>query len=102
MFDFIKRKNTNKIEDGVTYIKSISLSSINDVSPVKDEMREGNIVILNLSMLVKRNNSRQNIELKHIIEELTYFSKMNNGEIAQLGKNYLILTPGPEIQFHKN
>ena len=101
MFDFLKRRNIKNGGESVKYIKSISLSSINEISPVKEEMKEGNIVILNLSRFVKKNNGRNKFELRHIIEELTYFSKLINGEIAQLGLDYLILTPGPEIQFNK-
>ena len=101
MFEFLKRRNINKVGDGVKYIKSISLSSISEISPVKEEIKAGNIVILNLSKFVKKNNGRNKFELRHIIEELTYFAKLNNGEIAQLGLDYLVLTPGPDIQFHK-
>ena len=101
MFDFLKRRGIKKEREEVKYIRSFSLSSINEISPVKEEMKEGNIVILNLSKFVKKNNGRNKFELRHIIEELTYFSKLNHGEIAQLGVDYLILTPGPEIQFYK-
>ena len=100
MFDFLKRKTEKNSGESVKYIKSISLSNISEIPPVKEEMKEGNIVILNLSKFIK-NNGRKKFELRHIIEELTYFSKLNNGEIAQLGLDYLILTPGPEIQFYK-
>ncbi|MHA1783678.1 MAG: cell division protein SepF [Candidatus Helarchaeota archaeon] len=102
MFNFLKRKNMKKNKERVKFIKSISPSSPTDISPITNEMKEGNIVILNLNKFLKGNNGRYNVELEHFVRELTYFSKLNNGEIAQLGRNYLILTPGPEIQFFKN
>ena len=99
MFDFLRRKT--KDDESIKFIKSMTVFDISDIDSVSNEMKEGNIVILNLSRFIERNNGRMNTMLKRIIEQLSYFSKVYYGEMAQLGKNYVVMTPGPQVQFWK-
>jgi len=99
MFNFLKRKKEN--DESIKFIKSMTIFELNDIESVSKEMKEGNIVILNLARFIEKNNGRMNTMLKRILEQLTYFSKVYYGDMAQLGKNYIIMTPGPQVQFWK-
>jgi len=97
MFDFLRRKKKN--DESIKFIKSMTIFEINDIESVSNEMKEGHIVILNLARFIEKKNGRTNTILKRILEQLTYFSKVYYGDMAQLGKNYVIMTPGPKVQF---
>jgi SepF-like predicted cell division protein (DUF552 family) len=70
------------------YIKPVSVMSEEDVKPIEDELSRRNIVLLDITELNKRPNTRDNIvkELKRYIENL-------NGDIGQIDETRIIITP---------
>ncbi|MFX0096461.1 MAG: cell division protein SepF [Candidatus Hodarchaeota archaeon] len=74
------------------YIKSISLYGLDDVPAIANELEEGNILVLNVSPLVHKGDSATN-ELKRTVDRLRGLCRSLRGDIAQLGDNYIIVTP---------
>ncbi|MFX1301699.1 MAG: cell division protein SepF, partial [Promethearchaeota archaeon] len=58
-----------------------------------DEVRKGNLVVLDVSPLVQQGTELQ-LQLKRAVEQLRAVCISIDGDIAQLGNRYIILTPG--------
>ena len=71
------------------YIKSQTLSSLEDLDSVKDEIISGNIVIVRLGPLAEKSTE----DVKKAVSELYDFSQQIGGDIARLGEERIILTP---------
>lgn len=71
------------------YIKSMQLLSVADVQKVVNELRKGNIVILNIETLA----SKDAIELKRAIEQLKGITSGIGGDIAAITDERVIVTP---------
>ncbi len=74
------------------YIKSIPLYGLDDVPSIASELEDGNILVLNVSPLVGKDNSATR-ELKRTVDRLRGLCRSLRGDIAQLGNNYIIVTP---------
>ncbi|MFX1485949.1 MAG: cell division protein SepF [Promethearchaeota archaeon] len=74
------------------YIKSIPLYGLDDVPSIASELEDGNILVLNVSPLVRKDDSATR-ELKRIVDRLRGLCRSLRGDIAQLGSNYIIVTP---------
>ncbi len=70
------------------YIKPVSLVSEDDVKPIEEELAKKNILLLDMTELNKRPNTRSNIvsELKRYVDKI-------NGDIGQLDANRVLVTP---------
>ncbi|MCD6380798.1 MAG: cell division protein SepF [Candidatus Odinarchaeota archaeon] len=81
-----------RTEEGVTFVKSISLVSLSDVEPLGDELKRGNILIVNLDPLLQRASGQK--EVDRVVARLKGIIKLVGGDIAQI-KNlpYVIMTP---------
>ncbi|MHA1506614.1 MAG: cell division protein SepF [Candidatus Asgardarchaeia archaeon] len=79
-------------EEGVTFVKSISLVSLSDIEPLGDELKKGNILIVNLDPLLQRASGQK--EVDRVVARLKGIIKLVGGDIAQI-KNlpYIIMTP---------
>jgi len=71
------------------YLKTISLSDLSDVKYVEEELKHGNIVILNIYPLVEESP----VNCKRAIERLRAICKVLNGNMRSLGGQYIIITP---------
>lgn len=71
------------------YLKAIPLRKYEDIGLIQIELKAGNIVITNISLL-----ARDNIDdLKKAIVTLSQFVTQIEGDIARLGEDRVVLTP---------
>lgn len=83
-------ENVDVLHEGADrFVKPIALESEGDVSVVENELTRGNIILLNFAPI-----SKQQTRLRNIIGELKGYIVKINGDIARIGNETLILTPG--------
>ncbi|MFH0927624.1 MAG: cell division protein SepF [Candidatus Micrarchaeota archaeon] len=70
------------------YVKPISLESESDVSVVLEELKQKNLVLLNVSGM-KRNTAK----LKMIVDNIKAHIHKINGDIARIDEDKILLTP---------
>lgn len=70
------------------YVKPISLQSEADISIVEEELKQKNLVLLNITPIA-RNPPR----LKSAISKLREFVAEINGDIARIDEDKILLTP---------
>src|SRR5208282_1959331 len=71
------------------YVKAYPLREPTDVSRIKAEIIEGNILIVKITPIAKRSVE----ETKSAISELMSFIKSIQGDIARLGEERIVMTP---------
>jgi hypothetical protein len=71
------------------YVKAYPLREPTDVSRIKAEIIEGNILIVKITPIAKRSVE----ETKLAISELMAFIKSIQGDIARLGEERIVMTP---------
>ncbi len=85
---------TNTIDPII--VKSIDLNALVDVQEAGNELRDGNIVILNISPLMDEDPN----ELKKAIDQLRGIAREINGDVGRLSESRVIATPElVEIEF---
>lgn len=70
------------------YVKPVSISSEADVKAIQDEVAKKNIILLDITELNKRPNTRNAVvaALKAFVEKL-------NGDIGQIDATRILITP---------
>jgi SepF-like predicted cell division protein (DUF552 family) len=68
------------------------LTSLADVTPISEEVKRGNVVILDIEPLTKGASDLMT-QLKRAVDQLRAVCYSVGGDIGQLGKQYIILTP---------
>ena len=71
------------------FLKAIPLVNLNDIDLIKSEVDEGNIVILKITPLAKKDID----DLKETVNKLKDYILRIGGDIARLGEERIILTP---------
>jgi len=71
------------------YVKSMTLQSLADVRGVSDELRVGNIVILDIAPLMDRDPA----DLKRAVDQLRGICEGIGGDIGRLTESRVIATP---------
>ncbi len=80
------------------YVKSTELRSLVDIQEVADELRNGNIMILDISTLMNQDPA----ELKRAIDQLKGICQAIGGDVGRLTESRVIATPKyVHIQFKK-
>lgn len=80
------------------YVKSMDLQSLVDVQEAADELRAGNLVILDITSLMNQDPA----ELKRAIDQLKGIAQGVGGDIGRLTESKVIATPKfVRIQFKK-
>ena len=80
------------------YVKSMDLQSLVDVQDAADELRAGNVVILDITPLMNQDPT----ELKRAIDQLKGIAQGVGGDIGRLTESKVIATPKfVRIQFKK-
>ena len=74
------------------FIRSRTLESLDDVPFVVNQIREGNIVLLDISRL-NNGNEQTHLELKRIIERVRGETRSYGADIALVNDACLIVTP---------
>ncbi len=91
-------RGTSKFELEPIYIKSMELHSLVNVQEVSDELRAGNIMILDISSLMNQDP----VELKRAIDQLKRICQTIGGDIGRLTESKVIATPKfVNIQFKR-
>ncbi len=76
-------------DDADAYVKPMVLSVPEDVDLVVNEMRMGNIVLLNIGDLSKRNA----IKLKEYVGRIKQYVMELDGDIARISADRVLITP---------
>jgi len=76
-------------ENADAYVKPLFLKANTDLKMIAKELKDGNLVLLNVSDLVKRNP----IRLKEQVGKLRRFVEDIDGDVARISEDQLILTP---------
>lgn len=71
------------------YVKSMELRSLVDVQEVADELRTGNIMVLDISMLMNQDPA----ELKRAIDQLKGICQAIGGDVGRLTESKVLATP---------
>ena len=74
------------------FIRSKKLESLSDVPYVVDEIKEGNIVLLDISSL-NNGNEQKHLELRRIIERIRGATKGYQADLALVNDDCMIVTP---------
>jgi hypothetical protein len=77
------------VEDADAYVKPVSLSSEEDSNMVIEELRKGNIILLNIGDLSKRNA----IKLRELVNSIKSAAEEINGDIARISTERILVTP---------
>lgn len=71
-------------------IKPTILEDFEDIKPILDDLRHGNIVVL---VNIKPLKDKDLVELKRAINKLKKTTEAVNGEIAGFGDDYIVVCP---------
>lgn len=85
--DVGKEKGIGRLEP--VYVKSMELSSLIDVQEVSNELRAGNIIVLDIGTLMNQDPA----ELKRAIDQLKGICRAIGGDIGRLTESKVIATP---------
>lgn len=77
------------VEEADVWVKSYMLEDTEDVMAIGEDLSKGNIVILNVEPLYKRNA----IKLKQAVSRIKDHARGIDGDIARLSEYKLLLTP---------
>jgi len=72
-----------------TYLKAMPLKTLADVENVKNEVKNGNIIILRVTPLATKSID----DVKNAVNELTQFAESIGGDIARLGEERVVICP---------
>lgn len=91
MDDFLNNMDMDEEEeeDIDFYVKPINLQSNNDIETVINELKERNIVVLDIEGISKRNVQRA----KQFIGQLKMYIQDKGGDLAMISKSKLLLVP---------
>jgi Uncharacterized conserved protein len=70
------------------YVKPVTITSERDIELIEQEISKKNIILLDISELNKRPNTRNTI-----IGNLKTFVEKINGDIGQINENRVLITP---------
>ncbi|NUN11873.1 cell division protein SepF [Candidatus Micrarchaeota archaeon] len=70
------------------YVKPIALQTESDLRVVEEELRNRNIVLMNIQPVL-----RNPTKFKDMVNRLKDFVKANNGDIARIDEDKILLTP---------
>ncbi len=72
-----------------TYLKAMPLRELADLENVKNEVKNGNIVILRITPLASKSIE----DVKQAVDQLYAFAESINGDIARLGEERIVICP---------
>jgi SepF-like predicted cell division protein (DUF552 family) len=74
---------------GKTYLKAMPLRDLSDLDAIKNEVKNGNILILRITPLANKSIE----DVKHAVNELYEFAESIGGDIARLGEERVVICP---------
>ena len=72
-----------------TYLKAMPLRDLSDLEDIKNEVKNGNILILRITPLASKSIE----DVKHAVNELYEFAESIGGDIARLGEERVVICP---------
>ena len=75
-----------------TYLKAMPLRDLADLEVIKEDVRNGNILILKITALANKNI----VDVSQAVNELYSFTEEIGGDIARLGEERIVICP-PKI-----
>ena len=72
-----------------TYLKAMPLRDLTDLDAIKNEVKNGNILILRITPLASKSIE----DVKHAVNELYEFAESIGGDIARLGEERVVICP---------
>lgn len=72
-----------------TYLKAMPLRELSDLENIKNEVKNGNIIILRVTPLASKNIE----DVKSAVNELFQFAESTGGDIARLGEERVVICP---------
>jgi SepF-like predicted cell division protein (DUF552 family) len=72
-----------------TYLKAMPLKELSDIDNVKEEVRNGNIIILRVTPLANKSID----DVKNAVNSLYEFAESIGGDIARLGEERVVICP---------
>ncbi len=76
-----------------TYLKAMPLRDLADLEKIKEDVRNGNILILKITALANKNI----VDVSQAVNELYSFTEEIGGDIARLGEERIVICP-PKIR----
>ncbi|MEM3031272.1 MAG: cell division protein SepF [Candidatus Micrarchaeia archaeon] len=87
--DAVELENVDVLHEAADfYVKPVALESEADVRVIQEELKNKNIILLNVAPM-----SRNATKLKSIIGELKNYVARSNGDIARIDNEKILLTP---------
>ncbi|MFX1510662.1 MAG: cell division protein SepF [Promethearchaeota archaeon] len=83
---------STNLEAASMFVRFMELTGLMDVTPISEEVRKGNMVVMDVSPLVQQGTESQ-LQLRRAVEQLRAVCISVDGDIGQLGNRYIILTP---------
>ena len=72
-----------------TYLKAMPLRDLSDLEAIKNEVKNGNILILRITPLASKSIE----DVKHAVNDLYEFAESIGGDIARLGEERVVICP---------
>jgi SepF-like predicted cell division protein (DUF552 family) len=72
-----------------TYLKAVPLKELTDIENIKNEVKNGNIIILRVTPLANKSID----DVKNAVNELYDFTESIGGDIARLGEERVVICP---------
>ena len=79
----------DKEEIGKTYLKAMPLRDLSDLEEIKNEVKNGNVLILRITPLASKSIE----DVKSAVNELYEFAESIGGDIARLGEERVVICP---------
>ena len=84
---------------GFTYIKTFPFKSLNQVADIQDDLRRGNILILDTLEFLSQGETAI-LEFKRGLEQIRGTVRELGGSLGRLGEQYIIATPNPHLKIN--
>jgi len=72
-----------------TYLKAVPIKELTDIENIKNEVKNGNIIILRVTPLANKSID----DVKSAVNELYDFTESIGGDIARLGEERVVICP---------
>ena len=72
-----------------TYLKAMPLRDLSDLDEIKNEVKNGNVLILRITPLASKSIE----DVKRAVNELYEFAESISGDIARLGEERVVICP---------
>ena len=84
-----EQKTEAPIAPSKTYLKAMPLRELSDLENIKNEIKNGNIIILRVTPLASKSIE----DVKTAVNDLYQFAESIGGDIARLGEERVVICP---------